>query len=263
MASCIDIIVKLKEAINENKKSIIEECRTLLAKDIEECSKQTTFFNLSPYNVGAILEESGCTNMETIKRIIKGTVNIYPKTATVLLSSIKLPDATIDECFSLLQCFYKCPLISKFDECVLLSSSEHTRLKNKIQELNDALEEERCLVEIDNDSKIESLNKKLTNYEKLLAEYKNNVEEKDATICDIKSKNSLYENAIRTKIEEIEVLKEEIAFKCAKIENQNDKIIQLQSSLEYQKREVKRINQEKEEIIERYKMKSGSHYRNG
>ena len=55
MTSCADIISKLKEAIDENKKSIIEECRTLLAKDIDECSKQKTFFNLSSYNVGAIL----------------------------------------------------------------------------------------------------------------------------------------------------------------------------------------------------------------
>ena len=87
-------------------------------------------------------------------------MNVYPKTVPVLLSSIRIPDATKEECFSLLQCFSKCPIISMFDECIILTNDEYARLNYTIKELNDSLEEEKCLPSIDYDFQIKSLEKK-------------------------------------------------------------------------------------------------------
>ena len=91
------------------------------------------------------------------------------------------------------------------------------------------------------------MKKKLRHAKAAIAKYEGQNKEINDTVCDLKNKNGLFENAIRTKIGEIEELKEEISFKCAKIENQEQEINQLKANIEYQKREMKRVSQENQE----------------
>ena len=166
------------EINGQNREEEILKLENIASKHISNITKEDSFFTIPLKNILSITNKTDFNECEddpidTIKRIINGTINSHPNERETLyllheLKRDKLPPLTINDCISILESF------TNIDICVILG--ELSKAENKS-------------VEIDYDYEISQLQKQVKTLENMNSTLEKQIKSKNETISRLGSKS--------------------------------------------------------------------------